>query len=112
MSLVLVVEDKESMAQMLSETMKVAGYRVLLAKDGREAIHCLKEQKVDLVLTDDTILTTVVFEACNSITVGPNFAIMGQGDVTFRAGAKVVFREVFFVGPRAVFRVEIGPLNP
>lgn len=52
MSLILVVEDKESMAQMLSETLKVAGYQVLLAKDGRDAIHRLKEQKVDLVLTD------------------------------------------------------------
>ncbi|HEX9756854.1 MAG TPA: sigma-54 dependent transcriptional regulator [Nitrospiria bacterium] len=52
MSLILVVEDKESMAQMLSETLKVAGYQVLLAKDGREASQRLKEKKVDLVLTD------------------------------------------------------------
>ena len=52
MSLILVVEDKESMAQMLSETLKVAGYEVILAKNGREAIQQLKENKIDLVLTD------------------------------------------------------------
>ncbi len=52
MSLILVVEDKESMATMLSETLKTAGYEVLLAKDGREALHRIKEKKLDLVLTD------------------------------------------------------------
>lgn len=52
MSLILLVEDKESMALMLSETLKVGGYESLWAKDGREAFHRLKEKKFDLVLTD------------------------------------------------------------
>jgi hypothetical protein len=41
---------------------------------------------IDLVLTNQTINTTEVFEAINSITAGPNFTIVSPGDVTFRAG--------------------------
>jgi DNA-binding NtrC family response regulator len=49
---ILVVEDKESMAAMLKETLESEGYQVLSAKDGLEGIKCLKESKIDLVLTD------------------------------------------------------------
>jgi DNA-binding NtrC family response regulator len=52
METILIVEDKESMAQMLKETMETAGYHSLVAKDGVEGIKRIKENKVDLVLTD------------------------------------------------------------
>ncbi len=52
METILVVEDKESMAAMLKETLEAEGYQVLSAKDGLEGIKCLKESKIDLVLTD------------------------------------------------------------
>jgi len=41
---------------------------------------------LDLVLSDDTITTEVVQQACNSITTGPNFAVQGPGgDLTLLA---------------------------
>lgn len=52
MGAILIVEDKESMAQMLRETMETAGYQTTVARDGMEAIRRLKEEKIDLVLTD------------------------------------------------------------
>jgi DNA-binding NtrC family response regulator len=52
METILVVEDKESMAEMLKETLESEGYGVISAKDGVEGIGHLKEGKVDLVLTD------------------------------------------------------------
>jgi len=52
METILVVEDKESMAQMLKETLEAEGYDVITAKDGAEGIKKIKEKKVDLVLTD------------------------------------------------------------
>ncbi len=52
METVLIVEDKESMAQMLAETIGTAGFRCVTAKDGAEGIRQIKENKVDLVLTD------------------------------------------------------------
>jgi DNA-binding NtrC family response regulator len=52
METILVIEDKESMAEMLRETLETEGYRVISARDGMEGINYLKEGKIDLVLTD------------------------------------------------------------
>lgn len=52
METILVIEDKESMAEMLKVTLESEGYRVVSAKDGMEGINYMKEGKVDLVLTD------------------------------------------------------------
>ncbi len=52
METILIVEDKESMAQMLKETMETEGYRPIIAKDGLEGIKKIKEHKIDVVLTD------------------------------------------------------------
>jgi DNA-binding NtrC family response regulator len=49
---ILVVEDKESMAAMLKETLESEGYKVISAGDGLEGINYLKDGKIDLVLTD------------------------------------------------------------
>jgi DNA-binding NtrC family response regulator len=52
MGAILIVEDKESMAQMLKETMEAAGYHIYIAKDGLEGIKQIREENIDLVLTD------------------------------------------------------------
>lgn len=52
METILIVEDKESMAQMLKETLETAGYRSITAKDGMEGIRQIKDNKIALVLTD------------------------------------------------------------
>jgi DNA-binding NtrC family response regulator len=52
METILIVEDKESMAQMLKETMEAEGYHPLIARDGMEGIRKIKEGKIDVVLTD------------------------------------------------------------
>ena len=52
METILIVEDKESMAQMLKETMEAEGYHPLIARDGMEGIRRIKESKIDVVLTD------------------------------------------------------------
>lgn len=52
METILIVEDKESMAQMLKETMEAEGYHPLIARDGMEGIRRIRESKIDVVLTD------------------------------------------------------------
>ena len=52
MDTVLVIEDKESMAEMLKETLESEGYRVISAGDGAEGIKYLREDRIDLILTD------------------------------------------------------------
>lgn len=52
MGAVLIVEDGESMARMLQETLSAAGYTTIIAKDGPQGIKNIRENKIDLVLTD------------------------------------------------------------
>lgn len=52
METILIIEDKESMAQMLQQTLEPEGYKILIAKNGEEGIKLIKENKIDLILTD------------------------------------------------------------
>jgi DNA-binding NtrC family response regulator len=48
----LVIEDKDSMREMLSKTLEAEGYDVETAKDGERGVERAKEKKYDVVLTD------------------------------------------------------------
>ena len=52
MQTILIVEDKDSMAEMLRETLEAEGYHIMVAADGQKGIRCLRDCHVDLVLTD------------------------------------------------------------
>ncbi|MBD3403768.1 response regulator [candidate division GN15 bacterium] len=49
---ILVVEDKDSMRTMLTQTLSEEGYRVDTAEDGRKALDLVANKSYDLVLTD------------------------------------------------------------
>jgi two-component system chemotaxis response regulator CheY len=52
---ILAVDDSASMRQMVSFTLKGAGYTVIEAADGQEAFEKARGQQVDLVLTDQNM---------------------------------------------------------
>jgi DNA-binding NtrC family response regulator len=52
MQTILIVEDKDSMAHMLRETLEAEGYSVVIAADGQEGIRQVRDSRVDLVLSD------------------------------------------------------------
>lgn len=49
---VLVVDDKAEMAEMIADDLNERGYVGLPASSGREAIHILKTQRIDILVTD------------------------------------------------------------
>jgi two-component system chemotaxis response regulator CheY len=55
MQSILAVDDSASMRQMVAFTLKGAGYNVIEAADGQEALEKARSQHVDLVLTDQNM---------------------------------------------------------
>lgn len=55
MQSILAVDDSASMRQMVAFTLKGAGYNVIEAVDGQEALEKARSQHVDLVLTDQNM---------------------------------------------------------
>ena len=49
---ILVVDDTPSVTQLLKEYLSEHGFRVVSAKDGREALYVARHEKPDLVLLD------------------------------------------------------------
>lgn len=52
MASILAVDDSTSMRQMVTFTLKGAGYEVTEAKDGQEALNLAKSNRFALVITD------------------------------------------------------------
>ena len=52
MKKILAVDDSASMRQMVSFTLKTAGFDVTEAKDGSEALAIAKQQGFDAVISD------------------------------------------------------------
>jgi len=49
---VLIVDDSASMRQLIAFTIKDAGYDVLLAENGKDALEKMSRTKIDMVITD------------------------------------------------------------
>lgn len=52
MHTILIIEDKESMVQMLTQTLEASGYKVESAMSAEDGIQKLNSMKIDLILTD------------------------------------------------------------
>ena len=49
---ILIAEDEPSFRNVLAAYLRDKGFRVLSAKDGREAMDCLRRERVDLAVLD------------------------------------------------------------
>jgi putative two-component system response regulator len=70
-STVLVVDDIESNARLFSRLLSRDGHRVLLARDGAEALAIVAREQPDLVLMDVMMPTLDGFETCRQLKQDP-----------------------------------------
>ncbi|MBL8125350.1 MAG: response regulator [Pyrinomonadaceae bacterium] len=53
MKTILIADDSPSIRRLLENTIKSAGYRVLTASDGREALKIAFENSIDAIIADE-----------------------------------------------------------
>jgi len=66
---ILVVDDEESMLDVIRYSLEKAGYQVCAAADGEEALRLAREQKPDLVVLDVMLPKMDGYEVCKIMCV-------------------------------------------
>ena len=64
---VLIADDEPNIVISLEFLMKREGYRVLVARDGNEALETARREKPDLVLLDVMMPGKTGFEVCQAV---------------------------------------------
>lgn len=68
---ILAVDDSKTMREMVSFTLKGAGYEVIEAEDGKAALNALNGAKVDAVITDLNMPNMNGFELIRELRANP-----------------------------------------
>ena len=68
---ILAVDDSKTMREMVSFTLKSAGYEILEAEDGKAALGVLGSAKVDAVITDLNMPNMNGFELIRALRANP-----------------------------------------
>lgn len=69
---VLVVEDTMSEQQLITLYLQEAGYKVINANNGKDALSKVTDQKPDVVVTDVVMPGMNGFELCRSLKKNPD----------------------------------------
>lgn len=75
MQSILAVDDSQSMRQIVSFTLKSAGYEVVAAVDGEDAYERARDRAFDLVLTDQNMPRLDGIGLTRRLRSHPNFAV-------------------------------------
>lgn len=70
---ILAVDDSKTMREMVTFTLKGAGYEVVDAEDGKAALEVLKGVKVDAVITDLNMPNMNGFELIRALRADANY---------------------------------------
>ena len=71
--LILVVEDSPTQAEHLKYVLEESNFKVLIAKDGNEALSLIQENKPSMVISDIVMPEMTGFELCKRIKADKNF---------------------------------------
>ncbi|GAG03385.1 unnamed protein product, partial [marine sediment metagenome] len=67
MQKILIIEDEESILMALEDNLRLEGYEVLSARDGREGLSVAKERGHDLIILDIMLPQIGGFEVCKEL---------------------------------------------
>jgi two-component system chemotaxis response regulator CheY len=102
---ILAVDDSKTMREMVSFTLKGAGYEVVEAEDGKDALGVLEKGKVDAVITDLNMPNMNGFELIRALRGNPiyKFApilmLTTEGDATKKEEGKAAGATGWIVKP-------------
>ena len=68
---ILVAEDERDIRDLIAFTLKFAGYEIITANNGEEAVQFTKKELPDLVITDVRMPKMTGYEACKQIKADP-----------------------------------------
>ena len=71
MKRILIAEDERGIRDLIAFTLRFAGYEVLTANNGEEAVAMTQKELPDLVLTDVRMPKMTGYEACKLIKADP-----------------------------------------
>lgn len=83
MTTLLIVDDNQQILSVLDRYAREAGYHVLLAEDGRQALQIFEENEVHLILLDVMMPNVDGFEVCRQIrkkSIVPIILITARGE--------------------------------
>ena len=71
MKKILIAEDERDIRDLIAFTLRFAGYEVLTANNGEEAVQMTQTELPDMVLTDVRMPKMTGYEACRQIKSNP-----------------------------------------
>ena len=71
MAKILIAEDERDIRDLIAFTLKFAGYDIVTANNGEEAVQLTKQEMPDLVITDVRMPKMTGYEACKQIKADP-----------------------------------------
>ena len=85
---ILVVDDDHSLVQVIGCILEKAGFEVLTAFDGWDALRKVQEEKPALVILDVTMPSIDGYEVCRRLRNDPDTATMPVLMLTARTGSR------------------------
>ncbi|MEZ0396469.1 MAG: response regulator [Anaerolineales bacterium] len=71
MAKILIAEDERDIRDLITFTLRFAGYEVVAASNGEEAVSLAQQEKPDLILMDVRMPRMTGYEACAAIKADP-----------------------------------------
>lgn len=74
MTKILIAEDERDIRDLITFTLRFAGYEVVAASNGEEAVTLAQQEKPDLIIMDVRMPRMTGYEACAAIKSDPALA--------------------------------------